>query len=62
MSFIMSIIGLKLGGKLGTAVGEHGEVVGAVVLIGISGAMAMGWLLPGRCAPLSGGRWSPGSA
>jgi putative Mn2+ efflux pump MntP len=48
MSFIMSIIGLKLGGKLGTAAGEHGEVVGAVVLIGISGAMAMGWLLPGR--------------
>jgi len=46
MSFIMSIIGLKLGGKLGTAAGEHGEVVGAVVLIGISGAMAMGWLLP----------------
>jgi putative Mn2+ efflux pump MntP len=47
MSFIMSVIGLKLGGKLGTAAGEHGEVVGAVVLIGISGAMAMGWLLPG---------------
>jgi putative Mn2+ efflux pump MntP len=45
MSFIMSIIGLKLGGKLGTAAGEHGEVVGAAVLIGISGAMAMGWLL-----------------
>jgi putative Mn2+ efflux pump MntP len=39
-----SIIGLKLGGKLGTATGEHGEVVGAVVLIGISGAMAAGWL------------------
>src|ERR1700685_3174608 len=48
MSFIMSIIGLKLGGKLGTAAGEHGEVVGAIVLIGIAGAMAMGWLLPGR--------------
>ena len=48
MSFVMSIIGLKLGGKLGTAAGEHGEVVGAIVLIGVSGAMAMGWLLPGR--------------
>jgi len=48
MSFVMSIIGLKLGGKLGTAVGEHGEVVGAIVLTGIAGAMAMGWLLPGR--------------
>jgi manganese efflux pump family protein len=47
MSFVMSIIGLKLGGKLGTAAGEHGEVVGAIVLIGISGAMAMGWLLLG---------------
>jgi putative Mn2+ efflux pump MntP len=48
LSFVMSIIGLKLGGKLGTAAGEHGEVVGAIVLIGIAGAMAMGWLLPGR--------------
>jgi manganese efflux pump family protein len=47
MSFVMSVIGLKLGGKLGTAAGEHGEVAGAIVLIGISGAMAMGWLLPG---------------
>jgi hypothetical protein len=26
------------------ATGEHGEVVGAIVLIGISGAMAMNWL------------------
>jgi membrane associated rhomboid family serine protease len=48
MSFVMSIIGLKLGGKMGTAAGEHGEVAGAIVLIGIAGAMAMGWLLPGR--------------
>ena len=44
MSFVMSIVGLKLGRRLGAATGEHGEVVGAVVLIGISGAMAMGWL------------------
>jgi putative Mn2+ efflux pump MntP len=48
LSFVMSIIGLKLGGKLGAATGEHGEVVGAIVLIGVSGAMAMGWLLPER--------------
>jgi manganese efflux pump family protein len=48
MSFVMSIIGLKLGGKLSTAAGEHGEVVGAIVLMGISGAMAAGWLLPGQ--------------
>ena len=54
MSFVMSIIGLKLGGKLGKAAGEHGEVVGAVVLIGISGAMAMGWLL---YSSFSGARW-----
>jgi putative Mn2+ efflux pump MntP len=47
MSFVMSIIGLKLGGKLGTAAGEHGEVVGAIVLIAISGVMAMDWPLPG---------------
>jgi putative Mn2+ efflux pump MntP len=44
MSFVMSVIGLKLGAKLGTAAGEHGEVVGAIVLIGIAGAMAMDWL------------------
>jgi putative Mn2+ efflux pump MntP len=50
MSFIMSVIGLKLGGKLGAAAGEHGEVVGAIVLIGISGAMALGWLLPASSA------------
>jgi putative Mn2+ efflux pump MntP len=44
MSFVMSIIGLKLGKKLGTAAGEHGEVVGAVMLLGLSGVMAAGWL------------------
>jgi manganese efflux pump family protein len=44
MSFVMSVIGLKLGKKLGVAAGEHGEVAGAVILIGIAGAMALGWL------------------
>lgn len=48
MSFIMSIIGLQLGGKLGTVTGERGELVGAIMLIGLSGVMAAGWLLPGR--------------
>jgi putative Mn2+ efflux pump MntP len=48
MSFMMSIVGLKLGGRLGAATGEHGEVVGAIVLIGIAAAMAMSWLLRGR--------------
>jgi hypothetical protein len=57
MSFVMSIIGLQLGGKLGTAAGEHGEVVGAIVLIGIAGAMAMGWLLPARVV-FSARNWS----
>jgi hypothetical protein len=46
----MSLVGLRLGGKLGAATGEHGEVVGAVVLIGISVAMAMGWLLRGQAS------------
>src|SRR5580698_10355110 len=44
MSFVMSIIGLKLGGKLGTATGERGEVVAGVMLICLSGVMAAGWL------------------
>jgi manganese efflux pump family protein len=48
LSFVMSIIGLQLGAKLGKATGEHGEVVGAIMLLGLSGAMAAGWLLPGR--------------
>jgi putative Mn2+ efflux pump MntP len=48
LSFIMSIIGLQLGAKLGKATGEHGEVVGAIMLLGLSGVMAAGWLLPGR--------------
>jgi hypothetical protein len=48
LSFVMSIIGLQLGGKLGKATGEHGEVVGAIMLLGLSGVMAAGWLLPRR--------------
>jgi putative Mn2+ efflux pump MntP len=55
MSFVMSIIGLQLGAKLGTVTGERGEVVAAVMLICLSGVMAAGWLLPAarlvqRCA------------
>jgi len=48
MSFVMSVTGLELGAKLGKAAGEHGEVAGGIVLIGVSVAMAAGWLLP-RC-------------
>jgi putative Mn2+ efflux pump MntP len=53
MSFVMSIVGLKLGGRLGAATGEHGEVVGAIVLIAVAAAMAMGWLLRDRPPALS---------
>jgi putative Mn2+ efflux pump MntP len=48
MSFIMSIIGLQLGAKLGTVTGERGELVAAIMLICLSGVMAAGWLLPGH--------------
>src|ERR1700760_5161176 len=44
MSFVMSLIGLQLGAKLGTMTGERGEVVAAVMLVGLSGVMAAGWL------------------
>ena len=44
MSFVMSIIGLKLGAKLGKAAGEHGEVVAGIMLIGVAAAMAAGSL------------------
>jgi manganese efflux pump family protein len=46
MSFVMSIIGLQLGGKLGTVVGDRGEIVAGVMLLCLSGVMAAGWLLP----------------
>jgi manganese efflux pump family protein len=58
MSFVMSIIGLQLGAKLGTVVGERGEVLAGIMLVCLSGAMAAGWLLP-RPSLLSGARWSP---
>jgi len=47
MSFVMSMIGLRLGAKLGTVTGERGEVVAAIMLVCLSGVMAAGWLLPG---------------
>ena len=39
---------MELGGKLGKAAGDHGEVAAGIVLIGVAAAMAAGWLLPGR--------------
>ncbi len=44
MSFVMSIIGLRLGAKLGTVTGERGEVVAGIMLVCLSGVMAAGWL------------------
>jgi manganese efflux pump family protein len=44
MSFVMSIIGLQLGSKLGRVTGERGELVAAIMLICLSGVMAAGWL------------------
>lgn len=47
-SIVMSMIGLELGGKIGTATGDRGEVVGAVALLCVAIVMAAGWLLPRR--------------
>jgi manganese efflux pump family protein len=47
-SAVMSITGLELGAKLGTAAGDHGEVVAGIVLLFVAAAMAVGWLLPRR--------------
>jgi putative Mn2+ efflux pump MntP len=54
MSFVMSLIGLQLGAKLGTVVGERGEVLAGIMLVCLSGAMAAGWLLP-ACSVVRGG-------
>ena len=44
LSFVMSIVGLQLGAKLGRVTGERGELVAAIMLICLSGVMAAGWL------------------
>jgi len=43
-SAILILIGLELGAKLGLVTGERGEVVAAIVLFCLAGAMAMDWL------------------
>ena len=43
-SFVLSLIGLQLGAKLGMVTGERGEVVAGIMLICLSGVMAAGWL------------------
>src|ERR1700684_1207700 len=57
MSFVMSIIGLQLGAKLGTVVGERGEVLAGIMLIGLSGVMGAGRAghTPGLSAGLTAG-------
>jgi putative Mn2+ efflux pump MntP len=43
-SAVMTLIGLELGAKLGTAAGDHGEVVAGIALLCVAAAMAAGWL------------------
>lgn len=43
-SVAMSLAGLELGGKLGPAAGQRGELLGGVVLIGVGAALAGGLL------------------
>jgi len=43
-SAVLTLIGLELGAKLSLLAGERGELVGAVLLLGLAGVMALGWL------------------
>jgi manganese efflux pump family protein len=43
-SAVLTLIGLELGARLGLVTGERGEVVAAILLLGLAGAMAAGWL------------------
>lgn len=43
-SAALTLLGLELGAKLGLVTGERGEVVGAILLLGLAGAMAADWL------------------
>jgi manganese efflux pump family protein len=44
ISVCLSLIGLELGQRLGTKTGEHGEILGGLVLIGVGVAIATGAL------------------
>ena len=44
VSVTLTLIGLELGTRLGTAIGRRGEILGAVVLIGVGAAIAAGAL------------------
>jgi manganese efflux pump family protein len=45
VSVALSLIGLELGSRLGARIGERGEVIGGLVLIGVGAAIAAGALL-----------------
>jgi putative Mn2+ efflux pump MntP len=42
ISVSMSLIGLELGNRIGTRLGERGELIGGLVLIGVGAAVASG--------------------
>jgi manganese efflux pump family protein len=43
-SVTLSLVGLELGGRLGTRIVDHGELVGGLVLVGVGIAIATGVL------------------
>lgn len=43
-SAVLTLIGLELGGKLGLVTGGCGEVIAAILLLCVAGAMAADWL------------------
>jgi putative Mn2+ efflux pump MntP len=43
-SAALTLVGLELGAKLGLVTGERGEIVGALLLLLLAGAMAADWL------------------
>jgi len=43
-SVVLSLLGLELGGRIGTRVGSRGELIGGLVLIGVGVAIAAGAL------------------
>jgi len=44
VSTVMSLAGLELGGRIGRRAGEHGELIGGVVLVGVGVAIGAGVL------------------
>lgn len=44
VSVVLSLAGLELGGRIGTAAGRRGEQIGGVILVGVGVALAAGVL------------------